>query len=286
MAIGKDDRFQFAIKCYDMSGLRKSCPIYRRIISVCILYPLLLILYSLMIFNIQYQKNIFEIAAVFESVSTLGYLVTRKTILLIHASLFEEMIQDRSRFWHYDLCGKRIGDKCRNQMALCVSIIKFIWISTAISVVFRSSTPLFVEESVVPEKWTWTKVDEEICWMKLIECFEHHRFLLSVHRKLNNAFSEFFVCFYIVSIGGICIQFFILLDGSADFIHLIKIILFIMIVNALIILVIIPVGDIEIEAEKLIFGIYSIDWYKTGSVRIRKFVLFWLIKAQVPVLIT
>ncbi|RZB39389.1 hypothetical protein BDFB_010229, partial [Asbolus verrucosus] len=130
-----------------------------------------------MIFNIKYQKNVFEIAAVFESVSTLGYLVTRKTMLLIHASLFEEMIQDRSRFWHYDLCGKRIGDKCRNQMALCHCY--FCCISLKHTVIYR-----------------------RICGTRI---------------------------------------------------------------NALIILVIISVGDIKIKAEKPIFGIYSIDWYNTGS---------------------
>ncbi|RZC33373.1 7tm 6 domain containing protein [Asbolus verrucosus] len=337
--MAKDDQFQFTIRCYDMSGLRRSCAFYRRLISVYILYPLLLVLYCLMIFNIRYQNNVLQIASVFESVSTFGYLVARKTILLIHSSLFEEMIQDRSRFWHYDLFGERGGDKFRNQMGFCVSLIKFIWISTTICVVFRCYTPFFVEEYLVPEACyipgnsiysiaiifglevtfyieetflfsvfdgffllmcvdlkiqfrllnktlrtiDFEKCHEEVCWVKLVECFEHHRFLL---RKLNKAFSEFFVCMYFFTIGGMCIQLFILLDGSTDISHLIKNVTYLIVVNILVILIIIPVGEIEVEAEKLIFEIYNIDWYKSNTLRIRKFVLFWLIKAQIPVLMT
>ncbi|RZC34027.1 hypothetical protein BDFB_010713, partial [Asbolus verrucosus] len=40
------------------------------------------------------------------------------------------------------------------------------------------------------------------------------------------------------------------------------------------------------QAEKLVFEIYSIDWYNSNALRIRKFVLFWLIKAQIPLLMT
>ncbi|RZC32324.1 7tm 6 domain containing protein, partial [Asbolus verrucosus] len=341
MAVEDYDHFQFALKCYDISGLKRTCAFYKKFISVYVLYPLLLVLYTLMIINIRHQKNVFEIAAVFESVSTFGYvnsqllfscfkrlsfqLVARKTILLTHASLFEEISEDRSRFWHYDLYGKTAGDKFRNQMALCVSLFKFIWMSAAVSIIFRCCTPLFVPEYVLPDacyipgesiytvviifvlevifylEMTFLfgvfdaffvlmcvdlkvqfkllnktlrtinvgvdkeKNHEESCWRKLKKCFAHHRFLLSVHKKLNKAFSEFFVCMYFFTIGGMCIQLFIVLDGSANITHLIR---------------------IAMHAEKLIFEIYSIDWYNTGSLRIRKFILFWLIKAQIPLLMT
>ncbi|RZC35053.1 7tm 6 domain containing protein, partial [Asbolus verrucosus] len=346
MAIENYDQFQFTIKCYNMSGFRRSCEFYKRFIFLYILYPLLLTVYILIIFNIRYQTNVTDVAAIFESLSTLGYLVTRKAILLFHASLFEEMIQDRSKFWHYDLHGKTRGDKFRSQMAFCVSLIKFMWVSTTISAIFRSYTPFYVEEYVVPEacyipgnsiysvviifvlivifyaesifmfgvfdaffmlmcvdlkiqfkllnktlgtiniKVDMDKDQEQICWRKLIECFEHHRFLLGVHKKLNKAFSEFFVAMYFFTIGGMCIQFFSLLDGQADINHLLKLIMYLLVINILAILVIIPSSNVEIEAEKLIFQIYNLDWYNSSGMRIRKFVLFWLIKAEIPVIMT
>ncbi|RZC34026.1 uncharacterized protein BDFB_010714, partial [Asbolus verrucosus] len=307
MAIEERDHFEFTLKCYNSSGLRQTSTSRRRFISVYILYPLLLAMYSLMIFNIRYQNNVFEISEVFESVSSFGHLVARKTILLVHAPLFEEIIQDRSCFWNYDLFGKSIGKKFRNQTGLCVSLIKFMWIGGVMSVASRCYALHFVEGYLLPDtcyipgnsiysvvilfalelifyteaifmvgvfdaffllmcvdlKIQFTllnkalrtmkfggivnKKQEEIRWNQLKKCFEHH----GVYKKLNKAFSEFFVCTYFFAIGGMCIQFFIALDGivfrpaSAD--YLIKIMLYIAIVSVLIILVVIPVGEIEIE---------------------------------------
>lgn len=70
------DPFLFVINCYELSGLRVSSTKMRRIISVYILLPLLLILYALIIFNFNYKNdNIFEFAEVFEAVSTFGQVI-------------------------------------------------------------------------------------------------------------------------------------------------------------------------------------------------------------------
>ncbi|RZB84938.1 hypothetical protein BDFB_006242, partial [Asbolus verrucosus] len=152
MAAANNDYFQFTLTLYDFSGLRPSCKSYRRYLSVYVLFPLLLVMYSLIIFNIRYQNsNIFEIAAVFGSATAFGYLVVRKTVLLVHGRLFEEIIQERSHFWSYDLFGKDMGDKFRKQMAFGVSLIKAVIIGSCIAVLFHAWTPFFIKEDILPD---------------------------------------------------------------------------------------------------------------------------------------
>ncbi|RZC33404.1 hypothetical protein BDFB_009775, partial [Asbolus verrucosus] len=46
----KDDHFQFTVKCYSKSGLRPSSEPHRKVITLYILLPLLLILYKIATF--------------------------------------------------------------------------------------------------------------------------------------------------------------------------------------------------------------------------------------------
>ncbi|KYB26696.1 putative multidrug resistance-associated protein lethal(2)03659-like Protein [Tribolium castaneum] len=284
MPQAQKDAFYFVIDCYNKSGLRKTSPNLRKLVSIYLLLPLLFILYSMIIINIRYKNaNIFEIAEVFEAVSTFGQvqppfndpknlkilqLVARKSLLLLHRSLFEEIIQDRSHFWSYDSFGGKIGDKYRQEMQFSVSLIKKMWYASVWSLVFHFCTPFFVTNAVLPDA-CWIPVDSKclviflyalemvfyievifllgsfdaffLCmctelkiqfnllnrtldklqtnpettdemWLKTLKkCSRHHCFILKVHAKLNRFFSEYFVCQYLINVGGVCIQFFIII---------------------------------------------------------------------------
>jgi hypothetical protein len=141
------DYFQFTIKCYDSSGLRGRSTFLQKCVSVYILYPLLIVLYLMVIINFRYKHNsIFEIAEVFSSVACFGHvilqpqnhkyifqiicfiwlLLVRKTAIIAYGPLFEDLYRKRFYLWKYDLFGKIKGNQYRKRMATCVSLIKFI----------------------------------------------------------------------------------------------------------------------------------------------------------------
>ncbi|CAH1365302.1 unnamed protein product [Tenebrio molitor] len=322
-----EDHFFFVINCYNKSGLRQITEPYRRWISVYLLLPLLLTLYAMIIFNIRYKNNnIFEIAEVFEAVSTFGQLVARKVIILMHGPLYEEIIRDRSYFWSYDTFGQTEGDNFRTQMAFAVSLIRKLWFASIFSLVFHFCTPFLVANSVLPDA-CWIPIDseymiiflytlemffyveailflgvfdafflcmcvefkiqfnllnktihtlnediaggrgnEEIWLAKLKRCTSHHNFLLKVHKKLNNFFSEYFVCQYLINTGGVCIQFFIINNERSN----------ITLTSNL-------MTEMAFQAEIFNDNIYNIDWQNTTSLQIRKFIVFWMMKAQKPI---
>lgn len=77
-------------------------------------------------------------------------LLFRKTVILAHGKTIEEMINQRSNFWSYDLFGKAIGDKFRNKMAFCYSFIKFLLVGCVFALVSHVIAPFLVEKYLLP----------------------------------------------------------------------------------------------------------------------------------------
>ncbi|KAJ3656437.1 hypothetical protein Zmor_015516 [Zophobas morio] len=128
--------------------------------------------------------------------------------------------------------------------------------------------------------------NENKCWEKLKECSRYHKFLLSVHRKLNKAFSGFFVCQYFFTVGGTCVPLFVICNESSSLTQVVEGAFIIVLANVLIAMVFIPSSLVEIEAEQLSYAIYNIDWYNAKLPKNRKFVLFWLRQTQIPLEMT
>ncbi|XP_044268810.1 uncharacterized protein LOC123013990 [Tribolium madens] len=338
-----EDYFWLVLKCYNLSGLRKSSNGFLRVLSVYILYPIMLIIFGMTIYNIRYRhSNIFEITEVFISICYFLHMVLRKTLLMKNSSLYEEILEQQFHYWNYGLFGESTETKLRKNMEICVSILKFLLMNASISVGLHSISPFFVKSLQLPQS-CWipennpiardviylflvilyvecinyvvvfdgfylliaTNIrtqfvllqkaadsiklksgEEEIIWAKLKKYSQYHSFILSVHKKLNKIYSEFFLCNYILTILGTCIPLFIIFDRSSNIAEILESIIVAFIINVLLVMVFIPASNIEIEAEKLVFHIYNINWYETRNLKIRKFILFWLMQAQVPVQLT
>ncbi|KAJ3645160.1 hypothetical protein Zmor_022842 [Zophobas morio] len=78
-------------------------------------------------------------------------------------------------------------------------------------------------------------------------------------------------------------QFYILSNTPADVTQVMRCIMYLMTVLFQGSISFLPASNVEIEAEKLANEIYCLDWYNSPNLKIRKFVLFWLMKAQKPV---
>jgi hypothetical protein len=69
---------------------------------------------------------------------------------LKHGSLWEEIFEERSRFWTYDSFDTSTGDKFRKLMDLCVSIIKIFWGGGFVSTLVHLTTPYLDKELLLP----------------------------------------------------------------------------------------------------------------------------------------
>jgi hypothetical protein len=78
-------------------------------------------------------------------------LVYRKTLILKHGSLWEEVFEERTRFWTYDSFGTSIGDKFQKLMDLTFSIIKVLAVSATGSVLLHCATPYFDTTLLLPQ---------------------------------------------------------------------------------------------------------------------------------------
>ncbi|EFA04731.1 odorant receptor 7a [Tribolium castaneum] len=124
---------------------------------------------------------------------------------------------------------------------------------------------------------------EETAWKKLVKCCEHHKFLISVHKKLNTLYSYFYLVTYFLVITMGCVSLFVIFDKSSTFAQLLESAITMVVLNVMIAMICICSSEIEIEAEKLLTQIYEVNWYETPNLKIRKFILFWLMQAQVSV---
>jgi hypothetical protein len=249
------DYFQLILDFYNSSGLKKSSTLLKKFVSVYVLYSSLVIFYFMVIFNLRYKhSDIFDFADVFNSLFGFGHVhgfsvfyvlihiifqvICRKTLLLLHGSLFEEIMKEYSRFWGYDLFGTPTKNKFEKQMAFCLSIIKLLLAGGAVSVVVHSTAPIYTGQYLPHPCWipgnnfiarvvlyglevifyvelvfymvvfdgfyllmcsnlqiqfallgkavrsirlgaNATKAHEEVCWKKLKEFSQYHKFLLT-----------------------------------------------------------------------------------------------------------
>jgi hypothetical protein len=68
--VKNNDYFQFIFDCYSRTGLRQSSGFFHKCVVLYVLYPLLLIFYFMVIFNLRFRHNdIFDFADVFNSIS-------------------------------------------------------------------------------------------------------------------------------------------------------------------------------------------------------------------------
>ncbi|XP_064212725.1 uncharacterized protein LOC107397893 [Tribolium castaneum] len=104
--------------------------------------------------------------------------------------------------------------------------------------------------------------DDETSWRRVKECCQHHKFLLSILKKINKMYSNFFVCTYLLTIIGICIPLFVIFDKSSNLTQIVESILVAIVMNTLLIMICIPGSEIEIEADRLITQIYNLNWCK------------------------
>jgi hypothetical protein len=73
MAENNDSYFQFIFHYYGLTGLRRSTTFARKCVALYMLYPLLIILYLMVIFNFRYKhSDIFDFAEIFSSISIFG----------------------------------------------------------------------------------------------------------------------------------------------------------------------------------------------------------------------
>ncbi|XP_015839546.2 uncharacterized protein LOC100142608, partial [Tribolium castaneum] len=126
---------------------------------------------------------------------------------------------------------------------------------------------------------------EEKCLKQLKICASYHDFLLKEHVKMKTIFSEFFLLQYLLSIEGLCIELFVVNKAQTwgqfalGAIYVVGIIM----QSSFTFL---SASNLEIEAESLADSIYDVDWYNAKDPRIRKHILFMLMKAQEPLRLT
>ncbi|XP_044259044.1 odorant receptor 7a-like [Tribolium madens] len=122
---GNKDFLDLCRKYMHGSGLGPSSPKIKRFISLGLLLPLSLLLDVLVIYDFHFLDNdIFKIAELFESVSSFGQLPIRKFILTHHSKLIQNLLEERKKFWSYDMFGKKYGKYLRHKMVLATRLIQ------------------------------------------------------------------------------------------------------------------------------------------------------------------
>lgn len=64
----KNKYLQLCLILYDLSGLRVSSKLFLRILSLYILYPLILVFMIMVIYNLRYKYNVYEITEVLTTI--------------------------------------------------------------------------------------------------------------------------------------------------------------------------------------------------------------------------
>ncbi|EEZ97777.1 uncharacterized protein LOC107398752 [Tribolium castaneum] len=338
------DYFKIPLKFYNWSGVRITSKKIPKIISVYILYPMMIVLYGLMIINIRF--NIDSLAKFIEvgiSVSTMTIIALRKTLLIKNGSVYEDLLETQKLYWAYNRFGQAFESTQRKRMYFCLLVTKFIIGYSCVSLSYHSIiAPIIMHEMILPQPcWNpgnttigrniiffvenifyiegtsnfvifdclyfllatnlriqfallrkelnsidFKEDSEEKCFARLVKCSQYHKLLLSVHRKINTIYSAFFLLTYVFTITSTCTLMFVVFYMEADAALLGKSIFIVIILNTLLVMTFIPAGELEIEGEKLAMDIYFMNWYETSSLKIRKFILFWLMRAQIPLQMT
>ncbi|EFA12791.2 odorant receptor 152 [Tribolium castaneum] len=121
---------------------------------------------------------------------------------------------------------------------------------------------------------------EEESWDKLVELVKQHNKMLKLHQKLNRVFSRYFLVQYAMTVGSMTVQAYTLKYSEANIETTIKSIVYtisLMLQGASFFF---SASNIEIEAGNFSKEIYFLNWEDQQDVKIKKHILFMLMKSQ------
>ncbi|XP_068907035.1 odorant receptor 43a-like [Tenebrio molitor] len=309
MSAKKRNYLDFPVGFLEGSGLSSTSRLYRKFISICIFLPITFFLVYLVVRKFWDEKrDILLIAEVFESLTTCAHLLSRKYVMFVHGNLIKEVIKDREAcFWDYNMFGVEYGGTLQKKMIICTRIIKIVVSGGVVTVILFCLTTIFDEKKVVP-LICWTPDDKLLTGLiyaiEVLVMLEIMYVLLSIDS------------FYLLICTDLRIQFILLQDmiktvkfgegsnqkaltkiiqctqhhefllRSPSFGDSVKSICYLVGMLFQVGLYFIITSNIEIEAENLSGEIYNINWEATDSLKVRKHILFMLMKSQEPLSIT
>ncbi|RZC31775.1 7tm 6 domain containing protein, partial [Asbolus verrucosus] len=196
-------------------------------------------------------------------------------------------------FWDYNIFGKEFREKLERKVIVCTKIVKTVVTAGFITVGLFCLTTVFDE----------TKVVLLICWTQEIKQVLFT--VLKFHGKINIIFSLYFIVLYLVTAALASIRSYILMIkqvlSSPSFADSIKSMYYLSSMLLQVDLLFITTSNIEIEvgiktnqhvyiifsqAQNLSDEIYNVNWEITSDTKIRKHILFMLMKSQIPLSIT
>ncbi|EFA02945.1 odorant receptor 136 [Tribolium castaneum] len=121
-------------------------------------------------------------------------------------------------------------------------------------------------------------LSEKESWEKLVELAKHHNKIL--HKKLNKVYSKYYVVQYVMSVTAMTAQAYTLKYIEVNIQLALKSIMYTCSLLLQGALYFFPASNIEIEAENFSTEIYFLNWQDHGDVKIRKHILFMLLKSQ------
>ncbi|EEZ99175.2 odorant receptor 7a isoform X1 [Tribolium castaneum] len=184
------------------SGLGPTSPKIKRFISLWLLFPVSLLLDVLVIYDFHFLDNdIFKTAELLESVSSFGQLPIRKFILTYHSKLIQNLLEDRKKFWSYEMFGETYGKFLRRKMVLATRLIQtMIFFGASVATLMFVST-LADDRKTVPLE----------CW---IPEFKHSTHVVLVMQFCSLCEIIYLVgavdCLYVLTCVDIKIQFLLL----------------------------------------------------------------------------
>ncbi|EFA02944.1 odorant receptor 135 [Tribolium castaneum] len=121
-------------------------------------------------------------------------------------------------------------------------------------------------------------ISEEESWEKLVELANHHNKML--HEKLNKVFSKYYIIQYAISVSAMSAQVYTLMYSKVVIETALKSICYTISLLLQVAYYFFPASNMEIEAEKFSTKIYFLNWQDNADAKIRKHILFMLLKSQ------
>ncbi|XP_063904937.1 odorant receptor 98a-like [Zophobas morio] len=321
MSAKSKNYLSFPIGFIEGSGLSSTSKLYRKILSLGVFLPMTFVLLYLIIRKFREEKrDVLMIAEVFEAITTCAHLLQRKYVMFMHRKLIKEVNKDRDEnFWKYDLISTEMGLSFERQMIILFDRSKVVplmcWtpednkLLTAVIYIMQvlimleimwallsldsfyllMCTDLRIQFLLLQKTIQSVKLGEGSDTkglVKIIDCTKHHKFLLRIHGKINTIFSSYFIMLYLVTVACASMHSYIILFKSPSLGDSIKSVCYLSGMLFQVGLYFVITSNIEIEAENLCEEIYNINWEGTTNLKIRKHILFMLMKAQEPVSIT
>ncbi|XP_064215006.1 uncharacterized protein LOC107397714 isoform X1 [Tribolium castaneum] len=124
------------------------------------------------------------------------------------------------------------------------------------------------------------EISEKECWDKLVELAKQHDRMLKLHQKLNQVYSKYYVVQYFMTVGSMTVQAYNLKYRMVNIQTALKSIVYTFSLMFQCGYYFFPASNIEIEAENFSTEIYFLNWQNIGNIKIRKHILFMLMKSQ------